>query len=60
MWDQSISIRLLPWEIIQVGEVTIDRKLAGDKVNINTLVLSLMQHESPSIFFQNQIWPDLM
>lgn len=44
MWDQSISIRLLPWEIIQVGEVTIDRKLASDKVNINTLVLSLMQH----------------
>jgi|GEM_PF-3729170 hypothetical protein len=25
----SISIRLLPGKIIQVGEVTIDRKLAG-------------------------------
>ena len=45
MWDQSISIRLLPWEIIQVGEVTIDRKLAGDKVNINTLVCNINRHQ---------------
>ena len=37
-------MRLLPGKIIQVGEVTVDRKLVGDKVNINTLVLSLIQH----------------